>query len=146
MVKLYKEISYEAGVASGFDYRIRDLERKLEQTKGLFKGNERKAIQDEISATVAEKVKHEKRINTVVKQVGYPNVQSFITTFRQAEKLVQKYEQEMIVWKERSFSVKELGMNYKQPEKRSVREELKRLTQAAKSKPIEKYILHQLER
>ncbi|MBR3397398.1 MAG: MobA/MobL family protein [Lachnospiraceae bacterium] len=145
MSKLYKKISYEAGIVSGFDYRIRDLERKLEQTKGIFKGNERKVIQDEISKAATERAKHEKRIGTVVRKAGYSNVQAFMKTFRKAEQLIHEYDQELKSWMKLSASEKGLGMNHMQP-KKSVREELKKLTKDAKQKTVEKPRSHQLVR
>ena len=146
MAKLYKVISYEAGIVSGFDHRIRELERNLEQTRGLFKGNDRKTIQGRRSKATAEKVKHEKRIETAVRQAGYPDVQTFMRTFRNAERLVYEYEQEIINWREKASSEKRPGKEQLQKERKSVREELKKLTRSAKQKPVKKQHTRQLER
>ena len=66
-------------------------------------------------------------------------------TFRKAEQLIHEYDQELKSWMKLSASEKGLGMNHMQP-KKSVREELKKLTKDAKQKTVEKPRSHQLVR
>ena len=86
---------------------ISSLKKQLSETKGFFKGKERKSLESKIEQ--AEKV--EKRIHTDmeqnVKQAGYPDVQSFTKAYHKSEELIREYNNEMREWKKQTAQKKQ---------------------------------------
>ena len=78
---------------------ISSLKKQLSETKGFFKGKERKSLESKIE----QAEKQEKRIHTDmeqnVKQAGYSDVQSFTKTYYKSEEMVREYNKEMREWK-----------------------------------------------
>ena len=85
------------------------LKQQLADTKGIFKGKERKALTEQI-------------------EDGYPDVQAFMATYRKAEAVVEQYNRDLAAW-ERQVREKQKPAQKEQakpPERESV---LKRLRQ-----------------
>ena len=78
---------------------ISPLKKQISETKGFFKGKERKSLESKIKQT--EKL--EKRIHTDmgqnVKQAGYSDIQSFTKAYHKSEELIWEYNNEMREWK-----------------------------------------------
>lgn len=78
---------------------ISSLKKQLSETKGFFKGKERKSLESKIE----QAEKQGKRIHTDmeqnVKQAGYSDVQSFTKTYYKSEEMVREYNKEMREWK-----------------------------------------------
>ena len=78
---------------------ISSLKKQISETKGFFKGKERKSLESKIKQT--EKL--EKRIHTDmgqnVKQAGYSDIQSFTKAYHKSEELIWEYNNEMREWK-----------------------------------------------
>ena len=88
---------------------ISSLKKQISETKGFFKGKERKSLESKIKQT--EKL--EKRIHTDmgqnVKQAGYSDIQSFTKAYHKSEELIWEYNNEMREWKKRDFSKEKNG-------------------------------------
>ena len=86
---------------------ISSLKKQLSETKGFFKGKERKSLESKIE----QAEKQEKRIHTDmeqnVKQAGYPDVQSITKAYHKSEELIQEYNKEMREWKNQTAQKKE---------------------------------------
>ena len=132
MVKLYKNIAREAGIVNGLNIKIHDLEKELDRTKGLFKGAERKRIQNQIDSIVSDRKRHERSIDSRTRKAGYPNVQTFLKTYKKAEKLVREYLMEEKGWKEKATGS---PIVFEKQVKGSLRQELRLLSQEANIKP-----------
>ena len=109
---------------------ISSLKKQLFETKGFFKGKERKSLEGKIER--AEKL--EKRIYTDmeqnVKQAGYPDVQSFAKAYHKSEELIREYNNEMREWKNQTAQKKE-----KTPTKASVLKKLHSYQQEGRQQP-----------
>ena len=64
------------------------LKQQLADTKGIFKGKERKALTEQIQRTEKEIAEKLDKLPDVLKEDGYPDVQAFMTTYRKAEAVV----------------------------------------------------------
>ena len=109
------------------------LKAQLADVKGIFKGKERKALEQEIQKleqTIREELD---ALPTVLEEDGYPDVQAFTATYRKAEKIVSQYNRELTEW-ERTVQEKKRPIE-KPPEKQSVREQLRRLQEEGRKKP-----------
>ena len=64
------------------------LKAQLADTKGLFKGKERKALSEQIQQTEKEIAAKLDMLPDILKEDGYPDVQAFMRTFREMESVV----------------------------------------------------------
>ena len=73
-------------------------EFKLTETKGIFKGKERKALEIQIQQTEREIADKLDKIPDTLKADGYPDVQVFMATYRKAEPVVDQYNRDLAEW------------------------------------------------
>lgn len=103
------------------------LKEQLADTKGIFKGKERKALTEQIQRTEKEIAEKLDKLPDVLKEDGYPDVQAFMATYRKAEAVVEQYNRDLAAWERqvresRRPSEKE---RLAPPEKKSVRDQLR---------------------
>lgn len=75
-------------------------EFKLNETKGIFKGKERKDLEIQIQQTEREIADKLDKIPDTLKADGYPDVQVFIATYRKAEPVVDQYNRDLVKWEQ----------------------------------------------
>ena len=105
------------------------LKQQLADTKGIFKGKERKALTEQIQRTEKEIAEKLDKLPDVLKEDGYPDVQAFMATYRKAEAVVEQYNNRDLAAWERQVRVKQKPAQKEQakpPRRESV---LKRLRQ-----------------
>lgn len=122
------------------------LKQQLADTKGIFKGKERKALTEQIQRTEKEIAEKLDKLPDVLKEDGYPDVQAFMATYRKAEAVVEQYNRDLAAWE---WEVRENRRPAEKerltpPEKKSIRDQLKRLQAEGKQKP--KHRSHDRER
>ena len=113
------------------------LKQQLADTKGIFKGKERKALTEQIQRTEKEIAEKLDKLPDVLKEDGYPDVQAFMRTFREMESVVEQYNRDLAEW-ERQVSRKPTATakaQYRPPEKQSVLKHLREIQERNKQKP-----------
>ena len=117
------------------------LKSQLADTKGIFKGKERKALSEQIQQTEREIAAKLDKLPDILKEDGYPDVQAFMRTFREMESVVEKYNRDLAEW-ERQVSRKQQPAKKEErrpPERESVRNRLRQLQEQGKyQKPRKK--------
>lgn len=119
------------------DKVLPQLKQQLADTKGLFKGKERKALEVRIKETEVEIADRLDKIPDTLKADGYPDVQVFMRTFREMESVVEQYNRGLAEWKYQ-VSRKPTTSTKKQhrsPEKQSVLKHLREIQERNKQKP-----------
>ena len=106
------------------DKVLPELKQQLAETKGIFKGKERKALETQIQQTEREIADKLDKIPDTLKADGYPDVQVFMATYRKAEAVVDQYNRDLAEWEQQ---VKEKEKPKRPPEKESVRDRLRHL-------------------
>lgn len=122
------------------------LKQQLADTKGIFKGKERKALTEQIQRTEKEIAEKLDKLPDVLKEDGYPDVQAFMATYRKAEAVVEQYNRGLAAW-EREVRENRRPAEKERltpPEKKSIRDQLRRLQAESKQKP--KHRSHDRER
>ncbi len=112
------------------EIRIPQLKAQLAETKGLFKGKERKAIEAQITEAEKEARSLKDEIFDLVRQEGYPDGQAFLSAYNKAESIVQQYNRDMAAWKQQTA-----GAPAEKPQRKSVLKELRRLEAEMKRQP-----------
>ena len=113
------------------------LKAQLADTKGLFKGKERKALFEQIQQTEKEIAAKLDMLPDILKEDGYPDVQAFMRTFREMESVVEQYSRDLAEW-ERQTSRKPSAAAKEQrrpPEKQSVLKHLREIQDKNRQKP-----------
>ena len=77
------------------DKVLPELKQQLAETKGIFKGRERKALETQIQQTENEISDKLDKIPDTMKADGYPDVLAFMATYRKAEAVVEQYNCEL---------------------------------------------------
>ena len=115
------------------DTELPRLKAQLADVKGIFKGKERKALEQEIQK-LEQTIREELDVlPTILEKDGYPDVQAFTATYRKAEKIVSQYNRDLAQW-ERTVQEKKRPAD-KPPEKQSVRDQLRRLQEEGRKNP-----------
>ena len=113
------------------------LKQQLADTKGIFKGKERKTITEQIQQTEKKISVKLDKLPDILKEDGYPDVQAFMRTFREMESVVEQYNRDLAEW-ERQVSRKPTATakaQYRPPEKQSVLKHLREIQERNKQKP-----------
>ena len=113
------------------------LKAQLADTKGIFKGKERKTITEQIQQTEKKISAKLDKLPDILKEDGYPDVQAFMRTFREMESVVEQYNRDLAEW-ERQISRKPTAApkaQHRPPEKQSLLEHLREIQERNKQKP-----------
>ena len=147
MQKLMIRVQDRAREIRSLQDEVPKLKAQLAETKGIFKGKERKALETQIQQREEKISAMLETIPDILKDDGYPDVQAFMATYCKAEVIVNNYNRELAEWERK---VKEKSRpaekeRYAPPEKQSVRDQLRRLqAEGRQTKP--KHRSHDRER
>ena len=133
MQKLMIKVQDEAATIRRLqDVELPKLKAQLAEIKGLFKGKERKALEQKIQQkeqTIAAKLD---AIPTILQDDGYPDAQIFISTFKKATEIVEQYQRNLSDWERKVKSNQAPNRQSALPEKQSVRNRLRQLQAESK--------------
>ena len=110
------------------------LEEQLSNTTGLFKGKERKTLSEKITQVQQEIDARLDRIQGLVKDAGYPDVQAFRQVYDKSTALVEQYNRDLAAWERQVKGEGKAKPQQKPPEKESVRKKLREYDAEAKRK------------
>jgi len=130
MQNLMAQLRRRARVAKEIqEIEIPKLKAQLAETKGLFKGKERKAIEAQITEAEHQARALKDEIFDLMRQEGYPDGQAFLTAYNKADSIVRQYNRDLAEWERRADSQAE------KPRRKSVLEELRRVEAETKHQP-----------
>ena len=112
------------------------LEKQLAETTGLFKGKERKALQEKITGIQQEIDRRMDRLPGILKAYGYPDVQAFKRLYDEATILVEQYNRDLAAWERQVHG--EQQIQQAPPEKESIRKKLRDMEAEAKRRNAER--------
>mgnify|MGYP000756106387 CR=1 FL=1 len=124
------------------------LKAQLADTKGLFKGKERKALSEQIQQTEKEIAAKLDMLPDILKEDGYPDVQAFMRTFREMESVVEQYNRDLAEW-EYQVSRKPTAATKEQhrpPERQSVLKHLREIQERNKQQPPQRQYKKSIDR
>ena len=113
---------------------IPKAEKQLSETTGQFRGKDRRRLQEEIERIKREIEVHMDRMAEILKDEGYPDMQTFTRAYNKATDLVKQYNRELDR-RERRVSGEGAEPIWEDPPGReSVRQQLWELEAEAKGK------------
>lgn len=108
------------------------LEKQLTETTGLFKGKERKVLQEKITGIQQEINRRMDRLPGILKEDGYPDAQAFMRMYNKATELVEQYNRDLAAWEQQVNNKGITKPQQKPPEKESIRMKLRDMEAEAK--------------
>ena len=131
MQKLMVKVQDEARAVKQLMHgELPKLEKQLAETTGLFKGKERKALQEKIAGLQQDIDRRMDRLPGILKEDGYPDVQAFKRTYDAATVLVEQYNRDLAAWERQVHG--EPRPQQAPPEKESIRKKLRDMEAEAK--------------
>ena len=131
MQKLMVKVQDEARAVKQLMHgELPKLEKQLAETTGLFKGKERKALQEKIARVQQEINLRIDRLPSILKEDGYPDVQAFKRLYDDATLLVEQYNRDLSAWKRQVHGAQQ--PQQAPPEKESIRKKLRDMEAEAK--------------
>ncbi len=125
----------EARAIRSLQEEVPKLKEQLSEAKGIFKGRERKTLTERIQQTEREIDRRLDKLPDILRGDGYPDVQAFMATYREAEAIVEQYNRSLADWERQ---VKQKSRPPRPPERESVRNRLRQLQSKADSKKHER--------
>ncbi|MCM1459681.1 MAG: MobA/MobL family protein [Bacteroides sp.] len=136
MRNLMIRVQDEARSIRSLQEEVPKLKEQLSEAKGIFKSKERKALTEQIQQTEQEISERLDKLPDILREDGYPDVQAFMATYREAEAVVEQYNRDLAKWERQ---VKQKCRPQKPPERESVRNRLRQLQEQGKQqKPRKK--------
>lgn len=132
MRDLMIRVQNEARAIRSLQDKVPKLKEQLSEVKGIFKGKERKALSEQIQQTEKEISERLDKLPDILREDGYPDVQAFMATYREAEAVVEQYNRSLAEWERQ---VKEKRRPPKPPERESVRNRLRQLQEQGRQQP-----------
>ena len=129
MQKLMIRVQDRAREIRSLQNEVPKLKAQLAETKGIFKGRERKELETKIQQAEEKISAMLEELPEILKEDGYPDVRAFMATYRKAEAVVEQYNRDLAEW-ERTVREKRRPAEKERhapPEKESVRDQLRRL-------------------
>lgn len=125
MQKLMIRVQDRASEIRSLQEEAPKLQARLAETKGIFKGKERRALETQMQQTEEKVSAMLDALPDILKEEGYPDVQVFMATYRKAEAVVG----ELAEWERKAKESRRPAEKewYAPPERRSVRDQLRRL-------------------
>ena len=111
------------------------LEKQLAETTGLFKGKERKVLQEKITGIQQKIDRRMDRLPGILKEDGYPDVQVFKWMYDDATLLVEQYNRDLAAWEQQVNG--KARTQQKPPEKESILKKLREYDAEAKRRNAE---------
>lgn len=137
MQKLMVKVQDEARAVKQLMHgELPKLEKQLAETTGLFKGKERKALQEKIAGVQQEIDRRMDRLPGIMKEDGYPDVQAFKRLYDEATILVEQYNRDLAAWERQIHG--EPQPQQAPPEKESIRKKLRDMEAEAKRRNAER--------
>ena len=113
------------------------LKQQLSETKGVFKGKERKALTEQIQQIETKISAMLDALPDILKEDGYPDVRAFMAAYREAEAVVEQYNRDLAEWERKTKESRRPAEKerFRPPERESVRNRLRQLQAESKQKP-----------
>lgn len=140
MQKLMIRVQDRAREIRSLQEEVPRLKSQLAETKGIFKGRERKELEAKIRRTEENISAMLEALPEILKEDGYPDVRAFMATYRKAEAVVENYNRELAEW-ERKVRENRRPAEKEQtalPQRESVLKHLREIQERNKQKPPQK--------
>ena len=113
------------------------MEKQLSETTGLFKGKDRRRLQEEIERLKKEIESRMNRMAEIMKEEGYPDMQSFTRAYNKATDLVKQYNRELAALERKVNGEGDEPIRENPSRRESIRQQLRELESEAKGRGIQ---------
>lgn len=100
--EVYGQLQNQSAAIYKKEQAVEELEQELSETKGMFKGKQRKTLQGQIEQTQTQLSKMKQGLQNIVKRYGYKSMKAFMTEsnaskteYAEYQKAVQNYKRKL---------------------------------------------------
>ena len=99
-----------------------------------FKDRDRRRLQEEIERLKKEIESRMDRMAEILKEEGYPDMQTFTRAYNRATDLVKQYNRELAAWERKDSGESDEPIREDPPRRESIRQQIRELEAAAKGR------------
>lgn len=115
--EVYGQLQKQSAAIYEKEQTVEELEQELSETKGMFKGKQRKALQEQIEQAQTQLSNMKQGLQNIVKRYGYKSVKAFMTEFNASKSEYEAYQKATEIYERKMAG---------EPEKVSIHERLRR--------------------
>ena len=140
MQKLMIRVQDRAREIRSLQNEVPKLKAQLAETKGIFKGRERKELETKIQQAEEKISAMLEELPEILKEDGYPDVRAFMATYRKAEAVVENYNRELAEWERKGRENRRPAEKEQTalPQRESVLKHLREIQERNKQQPPQK--------
>lgn len=99
LADVYEQLSKQNRAIHKKEQAIENLEQELSETKGFFKGKQKKELQEQIEQGNAQLTNMKQRLQSIVKPYHYDSVKDFMRDYNSCKAEYDSYQKELKDWK-----------------------------------------------
>ncbi len=102
LTKIFRELEKHNEIIYGREQELASLEKRLVDIKGIFKGKQRKELQEQIEQLQSQVNNLKRYLTSMVQDYGYKNVKEFMTEYKLSKEEYDTYKLEVAKWEEKT--------------------------------------------
>ena len=102
LTKIFRELEKHNEIIYGREQELISLEKRLADIKGIFKGKQRKELQEQIEQLKLQVNDLKRYLTSMIQDYGYKNVKEFMTKYKLAKEEYDTYKLEVAKWEQKT--------------------------------------------
>ncbi len=102
LMKIFRELEKHNEIIYNREQELASLEKRLVDIKGIFKGKQRKELQEQIEQLKLQVNDLKRYLTSIVQDYGYKNVKEFMTEYKLAKEEYDTYKLEVAKWEQKT--------------------------------------------
>ncbi len=99
---IYQKLDEQNKAIYKREQQLKTLEQKLSQVKGMFKGKERKQLQEQMEQFQTQIENMKRYLTTIVQEYGYKNVKEFLAEYKASKAEYGDYRKAVAEWEQQT--------------------------------------------
>ena len=100
LMKIFRELEKYNEIIYGREQELASLEKRLADIKGIFKGKQRKELQEQIEQLKLQVNNLKQYLTSMVQDYGYKNMKEFMMEYKLAKEEYDTYKLEVAKWEQ----------------------------------------------
>lgn len=108
LVDIYNKLERQNTAIYQREQQLENVEKEIARTKGIFKGKQRKELQEQSEQLQSQIVTMKQHLSNIVQGYGYKNVKEFLAEYRASEVEYSDYQSAVARWKKQTGNMAEV--------------------------------------
>ena len=102
LVDIYNKLERQNTAIYQREQQLENVEKEIARTKGIFKGKQRKELQEQSEQLQSQIVTMKQHLSNIVQGYGYKNVKEFLAEYRASEVEYSDYQSAVARWEQQT--------------------------------------------